>query len=45
VNYFFRGIARNATDTSPQSNTVGEIDYDGDIPGAFKMDTTQPVED
>jgi len=45
ANYFFRGIARNATDTSPQSNTVGEIDYDGDIPGSFKTIIAQPVED
>lgn len=27
VNYFFRGIARNASTTSPASNTVGEFDF------------------
>jgi len=45
VNYFFRGIARNASDTSPESNIVGEMDYDSDIPGAFKIDPTHPVEE
>ena len=28
ANYFYRGKATNATDESPASNTVGEIDYD-----------------
>ncbi|MBN1423825.1 hypothetical protein JXA88_04645 [Candidatus Fermentibacteria bacterium] len=32
TNYFFRGIARNATQTSPASNTAGEFDFGADIP-------------
>jgi hypothetical protein len=31
TNYFFRGIARNAAQSSPQSNIVGEEDYDWGI--------------
>ncbi|MBN1424404.1 hypothetical protein JXA88_07600 [Candidatus Fermentibacteria bacterium] len=31
-NYFFVGIARNASDTSPESNRVGEFDFGADIP-------------
>lgn len=31
-NYFFVGIARNASQTSPESNRVGEVDYFYDIP-------------
>lgn len=34
TNYYFRGIARNASQTSPASNTVGEFDYGADIPSA-----------
>ncbi|MBN1426483.1 hypothetical protein JXA88_18190 [Candidatus Fermentibacteria bacterium] len=36
TNYFFRGIARNATQLSPQSNVAGEFDYGCDIPGAAR---------
>jgi hypothetical protein len=32
TNYFFRGIARNASQTAPASNTVGEFDFGADIP-------------
>lgn len=32
TNYFFRGIARNASQASPASNTVGEFDFGADIP-------------
>ncbi len=32
TNYFYLGKARNATDTSPESNIVGEMDYGADIP-------------
>lgn len=32
TNYFFRGIARNASQTSPASNSVGEFDFGADIP-------------
>lgn len=36
TNYFFRGIARNASQISPQSNVAGEFDYGCDIPGAAR---------
>ncbi|MBN1424408.1 hypothetical protein JXA88_07620 [Candidatus Fermentibacteria bacterium] len=36
TNYFFKGIARNATQTSPESNTVGEIDFDAEISTMFR---------
>ncbi len=32
TNYYFRGIARNASQASPASNTVGEFDASTDIP-------------
>lgn len=32
TNYFFRGIARNASQIAPASNTVGEFDFGADIP-------------
>jgi fibronectin type 3 domain-containing protein len=32
TNYYFLGVARNATESSPVSNTVGEMDYEADIP-------------
>ncbi|MBN1424521.1 S8 family serine peptidase [Candidatus Fermentibacteria bacterium] len=32
TSYYFRGVARNATESSPESNIVGEMDYDTDIP-------------
>lgn len=31
TNYFFRGIARNATQISSQSNIVGEFDFASDV--------------
>ncbi|MCU0612386.1 MAG: hypothetical protein MUE60_11430 [Candidatus Eisenbacteria bacterium] len=34
TNYFFRGIARNASQASPQSNTVGEFDVGCEIAAA-----------
>jgi len=32
TNYYFRGIARNASQTAPSSNTVGEFDFGTDVP-------------
>ena len=32
INYYFLGIARNVSQTSPSSNLVGEFDFSGDIP-------------
>jgi hypothetical protein len=32
TNYFFRGIARNASQASPASNTAGEFDFGANIP-------------
>lgn len=32
LNYFFRGVARNASQASPPSNTVGEVDFQADVP-------------
>jgi hypothetical protein len=32
INYSFLGIARNASQTSPSSNLVGEFDFWGDVP-------------
>ncbi|MCU0612017.1 MAG: hypothetical protein MUE60_09545 [Candidatus Eisenbacteria bacterium] len=34
LNYFFRGIARNASQTAPASNAVGELDFGANIPVA-----------
>lgn len=31
-NFFYLGIARNASQTSPESNRVGEFDFGADIP-------------
>jgi len=32
TNYYFLGKARSATQTSPESNIVGEFDFDAEIP-------------
>ena len=37
TNYSFRGIARNASQTSPASNTVGEHDFGAAIPAAQRV--------
>ena len=37
VNYYFKGKARNASQQSPESNTVGEFDFDSDGSSAIKI--------
>ena len=37
VNYYFKGRARNASQQSPESNTVGEFDFDSDGSSAMKL--------
>jgi hypothetical protein len=46
TNYFFRGIARNASQSSPQSNVVGEFDYGCDVAasGAAELEACDDTE-
>ncbi|MBN1423084.1 hypothetical protein JXA88_00880 [Candidatus Fermentibacteria bacterium] len=44
TNYFFRGIARNATQTSPASNTAGEFDFGANIPLAQRSGSGETLE-
>jgi len=44
TNYYFRGVARNASQTAPASNTVGEYDFGTDAPLLGKSDSgPEPV--